>query len=90
MNYKEELIEMVEKMHNITFIAMIHAFAHTLFEKEKNRRGVRRSQLHSVSAGAAKTPYPQPSSSFPNCDRFTGSQFGIWNFTTPHAIFTLS
>ena len=36
MNYKEELNEMVEKMHNITFIAMIHAFAHTLFEKEKN------------------------------------------------------
>ena len=50
------------------------------FEKEKNRRGVRRSQLHSVSAGAAKTPYPQPSSSFPNCDRFTGSQFGHLEF----------
>ena len=49
-------------------------------EKEKNRRGVRRSQLHSVSAGAAKTPYPQPSSSFPNCDRFTGSQFGHLEF----------
>ena len=49
------------------------------FEKEKNRRGVRRSQLHSVSAGAAKTPYPQPSS-FPNCDRFTGSQFGHLEF----------
>ena len=41
---------------------------------------VRRSQLHSVSAGAAKTPYPQPSSSFPNCDRFTGSQFGHLEF----------
>ena len=51
-----------------------------LIEKEKNRRGVRRSQLHSVSAGAAKTPYPQPSSSFPNCDRFTGSQFGHLEF----------
>ena len=50
------------------------------FEKEKNRRGVRRSQLHSVSAGAAKAPYPQPSSSFPNCDRFTGSQFGSRKF----------
>lgn len=36
MNYKEELIEIIEKMHNITFIAMIYAFAHTLFEKEKN------------------------------------------------------
>lgn len=31
MNYKEELIEIIEKMHNITFIAMIYAFAHTLF-----------------------------------------------------------
>ena len=56
-----------------------HSFL-SLFEKEKNRRGVRRSQLHSVSAGAAKTPYPQPSSSFPNCDRFTGSQFGHLEF----------
>ena len=44
------------------------------------RHRVRRSQLHSVSAGAAKTPYPQPSSSFPNCDRFTGSQFGSRKF----------
>ena len=44
------------------------------------RHRVRRSQLHSVSAGAAKTPYPQPSSSFPNCDRFTGSQFGHLEF----------
>ena len=44
------------------------------------RHRVRRSLLHSVSAGAAKTPYPQPSSSFPNCDRFTGSQFGHLEF----------
>ena len=44
------------------------------------RHRVRRSQLHSVSAGAAKAPYPQPSSSFPNCDRFTGSQFGHLEF----------
>ena len=51
-----------------------------LIEKEKNRRGVRRSQLHCASAGAAKAPYPQPSSSFPNCDRFTGSQFGHLEF----------
>ena len=41
---------------------------------------VRRSQLHSVSAGAAKTPYPLAPSSFPNCDRFTGSQFGHLEF----------
>ena len=40
------------------------------------RRGVRRSQLHSASAEAAKAPYPLPPSSFPNCDRFAGSQFG--------------
>ena len=44
------------------------------------RHRVRGSLLHSVSAGAAKTPYPQPSSSFPNCDRFTGSQFGHLEF----------
>ena len=40
-------------------------------------RGVRRSQLHSVSAGAAKAPYPLAPSSFPNCDRCAGSQFGV-------------
>ena len=59
-----------------------------ILEKKENLRNrkcapcrhrVRRSQLHSVSAGAAKTPYPQPSS-FPNCDRFTGSQFGHLEF----------
>lgn len=37
MDYKKEIIEIIEKMHNITFIAMIHAFAHTLFEKEKKQ-----------------------------------------------------
>lgn len=36
MNYKEELIEMIEKMHNITFIAMIHAFVKRLYQKEKS------------------------------------------------------
>ena len=40
------------------------------------RRGVRRSQLHSTSAGAAKAPYSLAPSSFPNCDRCAGSQFG--------------
>ena len=62
----------------ISFCAPILFFP--FFEKEKNRRGVRRSQLHCASAGAAKAPYPQPSSSFPNCDRFTGSQFGHLEF----------
>ena len=52
-----------------------HSFL-SLLEKEKNRRGVRRSQLHCASAGAAKAPYPLAPSSFPNCDRFAGSQFG--------------
>ena len=33
---------------------------------------VRRSLLHSVSAGAAKTPYPQSPSSSPKGNRFTG------------------
>ena len=41
------------------------------------RRGVRRSQLHSASAEAAKAPYPLAPSSFPNCDRCAGSQFGV-------------
>ena len=45
-------------------------------EKEKNRRSVRRSQLHSASAGAAKAPYSQPPSSFPKADRCAGSPFG--------------
>ena len=41
------------------------------------RHRVRRRLLHCASAGAAKAPYPQSPSSFPNCDRFTGSQFGF-------------
>ena len=45
-------------------------------EKEKNRRLIRRRLLHYASAGAAKAPYPQSPSSFPNCDRSAGSQFG--------------
>ena len=44
--------------------------------QDRVRRGVRRSQLHSVSAEAAKAPYPLAPSSFPNCDRCAGSQFG--------------
>ena len=38
---------------------------------------VRRRLLHSVSAGAAKTPYPQPPSSSPKGNRFTGLPFGF-------------
>ena len=49
-------------------------------EKEKNRRGVRRSSLHSVFTGTAKVPHLQSPPSFPNCDRFTGSQFGHLEF----------
>ena len=45
-------------------------------EKEKSRRSVRRSLLHSASAGAAKAPYSQPPSSFPKADRCAGSPFG--------------
>ena len=32
--------------------------------------------MHSASAEAAKAPYPLAPSSFPNCDRCAGSQFG--------------
>ena len=45
--------------------------------QDRVRRGVRRSQLHSASAEAAKAPYPLAPSSFPNCDRCAGSQFGV-------------
>ena len=60
--------------HRPAFCAPILFFL--FIEKEKNRRGVRRSQLHSASAGAAKTPYPLAPSSFPKADRFAGSPFG--------------
>ena len=40
-------------------------------------RGVRRSQLHSTSVEATKAPYSLAPSSFPNCDRCAGSQFGV-------------
>lgn len=33
----EKDIEIIEKMHNITFIAMIHAFAKKLYQKEKGQ-----------------------------------------------------
>ncbi len=39
---------------------------------------VRRSLLHSVSAGAAKTSYPQSPSSSPKGNRFTGLPFGFY------------
>ena len=42
MDYKEEIIEIVEKMHNITFIAMIHAFAKRLYQKEKGQESTYR------------------------------------------------
>ncbi len=47
-----------------------------------NRTAIASEEASSIPfpAGAAKTPYPQPSSSFPNCDRFTGSQFGHLEF----------
>lgn len=37
MDYKKEIIEMVEKMESVRFLAMIYSFAHTLFEKEKKQ-----------------------------------------------------
>ena len=61
--------------HRPAFCAPILFFLF-LRKKEKNRRGVRRSQLHSASAGAAKTPYPLAPSSFPKADRCAGSPFG--------------
>lgn len=40
MDYKKEIIEIIEKMHNITFIAMIHAFAKKLYQKEKGQGSI--------------------------------------------------
>lgn len=37
VDYKKEIIEIVEKMESIRFLAMIYSFAHTLFEKEKKQ-----------------------------------------------------
>lgn len=37
MDYKKEIIEMIEKMHNISFIVMIHAFTQKLYQKEKGQ-----------------------------------------------------
>ena len=44
------------------------------------RHRVRRRLLRFASAGMTKAPHPHPPSSFPNCDRFTGSQFGHLEF----------
>lgn len=40
MDYRKEIIAMIEKMHNITFIAMIHAFAKKLYQKEKGQESI--------------------------------------------------
>ena len=37
MDYKKEIIEMIEKMESVRFLAMIYSFTHTLFEKEKKQ-----------------------------------------------------
>ena len=31
MDYKKEIIEMIEKMESVRFLAMIYSFTHTLF-----------------------------------------------------------
>ena len=33
MDYTKEIIEMIEKMESVRFLAMIYSFTHTLFEK---------------------------------------------------------
>ena len=37
MDYTKEIIEMIEKMESVRFLAMIYSFTHTLFEKEKKQ-----------------------------------------------------
>lgn len=40
MNYKKEIISMIQKIESVRFLAMIYSFTHTLFEKEKNQWGI--------------------------------------------------
>lgn len=37
MDYKKEIIEMIQKMESTRFLAMIYSFAQVLFEKEKKQ-----------------------------------------------------
>ena len=51
--------------------------------ESSQRYHVRRSLIHSVFAGAAKTSYPQAPSSFPNRTPFAGLRFGRKHRPTP-------
>lgn len=37
MDYKKEIISMIQKIESVRFLAMIYSFTHTLFEKERSR-----------------------------------------------------
>lgn len=37
MDYKKEIIGMIQKIESVRFLAMIYSFTHTLFEKEKKQ-----------------------------------------------------
>lgn len=39
MNYKKEIISMIQKIESVRFLAMIYSFTYTLFEKEKKQWG---------------------------------------------------
>lgn len=38
MDYKKELLEMIQKMENIRFLAMAYGFGGRLYQKEKERK----------------------------------------------------
>lgn len=38
MDYKKELLEMIQKMENIRFLAMDYGFVGRLYQKEKERK----------------------------------------------------
>ena len=38
MDYKKELLEMIQKMENIRFLAMAYGFVGRLYQKEKERK----------------------------------------------------
>lgn len=38
MDYKKELLEMIQKMENIRFLVMAYGFVGRLYQKEKERK----------------------------------------------------
>ena len=66
-------------MYGLTEYVYPGRFYDGFFKSVMNTRtNVRRSQLHSASAGAAKAPYPLAPSSFPKRESHGGLPFRLW------------